>query len=573
MAREGRRVVAVVPARGGTDRVPYLNIKRLGDRSLLAHTLDAARDSASIDRVVVSTDDDRIREIAAQHGAEAPFLRPAELAGEIPSLKPVITHAIAQLARDGDHPDIVVILQATSPFREAATIDAAVDRLIQGDLTSVVSVTEDRTLSWRESEGRLVPLFEREGRRLDQPPVFKENGSIVVLRREVLDGPTRFGERIGYLALDKREAFTVHDLEDFWMAERLLRQPRVMFRVDGSTALGMGHVYRSLAIAEALRALSSADIAFLMSADHSEGLVTISRSGYTVRVAGDAKLETYLEHIRDYAPDILINDLPALADSYLRALSHLGASTVNLVDTLADLADVERVEHYAHAIISVMTSDRETPEAFYGGPRYAILRSHFAGTDKQIRDAAQLVLLTFGGSDPQGLTLKAARALAGLPKGVEFVAVAGPAFSYREEFEELERSLGRKLPLINEAGGHIADLMQEADLVICSGGMSVYEIAALGTPGIVLAQNAREAERMERFASYGTVRYLGLGTETDEATLLREVDALLRSTERRSEMSRRGRELVDGMGAARAAEVVLGHGRGSETKEAEKQKT
>ena len=567
------RIVAVVPARGGTDRVPYLNIKRLGDRPLLAHTLDAARGSRSIDRVVVSTDDDRIRKIAAEHGAEAPFLRPTELAGEIPSLKPVIAHAIAQLAQEGDDPDIVVVLQATSPFREAASIEAALDRLLDGDFTGVVSVTEDRTLSWRASEGRLVPLFEREGRRLDQPPVFKENGAIVVLRREVLDGPTRFGDRIGYLSLDKRQAFTVHDLEDFWMAERLLRQPRVMFRVDGSAAIGMGHVYRSLAIAEALRAQSSADIAFLMSADHSEGLVTTSRSGYTVRVAGDASIETYLEHIRDYAPAVLINDLPEIADSYLDALSHLGTSTVNLVDTLEDLEDIERVEHYAHAIISVMTADRETPEEFYGGPRYAILRSHFAGRDKQIRDEPQLVLLTFGGSDPQGLTLKAARALDGLPNGVELVAVAGPAFSYRAEFEELARSLDRKLPLINEAGGHIAELMQEADVVICSGGMTVYEIAALGTPGIVLAQNAKEAERMERFASYGTVRYLGLGTETDEATLLGEVDALLGSAERRSEMSRLGPELVDGMGAERAAEVVLERGRGGDTREAEKQTT
>ena len=69
----------------------------------------------------------------------------------------------------------------------------------------------------------------------------------------MLDGPTRFGERVGYLVLDKRAGFTVHDLEDFWMAERLLRQPRVLFRVDGGAALGMGHVFRSLAIADALR--------------------------------------------------------------------------------------------------------------------------------------------------------------------------------------------------------------------------------------------------------------------------------------------------------------------------------
>jgi len=169
-----------------------------------------------------------------------------------------------------------------------------------------------------------------------------------------------------------------------------------------------------------------------------------------------------------------------------------------------------------------------------------------------------MLLLTFGGSDPQGLTLKAARAVQDLPAEIEVVAVAGPAFSYRREFEHLARELSRRLPLINKAGGHIADLMQEADVVVCSGGMSVYEIAALGTPGIVLSQNAREDARMRDFARRGTVEYLGLGTEVAEPALAAAVAGLLGDVERRRSMSARGQALVDGMGAARAASVVLG---------------
>jgi spore coat polysaccharide biosynthesis predicted glycosyltransferase SpsG len=140
---------------------------------------------------------------------------------------------------------------------------------------------------------------------------------------------------------------------------------------------------------------------------------------------------------------------------------------------------------------------------------------------------------------------------------VEVLAVAGPAFSYRREFEDLSRGLSRRIPLINEAGGHIADLMLEADVVVGSGGMSVYEIAALGTPGIVLGQNAREEKRMLEFARHGTVEYLGLGTEVDEARLLSAVESLLKDVKRRGEMSERGRALVDGLGAARAAGLVL----------------
>lgn len=556
------RVVAIVPARGGSDPVPYLNIKRLGDRPLLAHTLEAAREATRIDRLVVSTDDPAVAEVARAHGAEAPFLRPPELAGDIPSLKPVIVHAVGELERSGERVDVVVVLQATSPFRDGAAIDAAVERLLGGDCDTVVSVTEDRTLQWRADGGRLLPLFDKPGRRDEQEPVYKENGAVVAMRRPVLDGATRFGEKVGFLVLDKRASFTVHDLEDFWMAERLLRQPRILFRADGGSAIGMGHVYRSLAIADALRQASRADVAFLMNAAHAQGIAAVSRAGYPVRVAGDGRAETQLEHIRDFAPAILINDLPSLEPAYLRSLAHLGCTTVNLVDTLDDL---EVTEHYKQVIVSVMNDDRETPEGFYGGPAYAILRSHFQGRAKELRDEPELVLLSFGGSDPQGLTLLAARALAGLPERIGIVAVAGPAFSFAAELAGLLDTLPRKLTVIREAGGHIADLMQDADLVVCSGGMTVYEIAALGTPGVVLSQNAREDQRMRSFARNGTIEYLGLGSEVSEAALRQAVTGLLGDRERRRAMSERGRALVDGLGAARAAGVVLESDRRRET--------
>ena len=567
--KNGLRVVCIVPARGGTDSVPYLNIKRLGDRPLLAHTLDAAKGATCVDRVVVTTDDPRVAEVAKAHGGEVPFLRPGDLAADIPSLKPVIVHAVREIEKAGDRPDIVVVLQATSPFRSGEAVEQAVDRLVAGGYDTVLSVTEDRTLNWRARDGMLAPLFQKEGRREEQEPVYKENGAVVALRRAVLDGPSRFGERVGYLVLDKRAAFTVHDLEDFWMAERLLAQPRVLFRVDGGAALGMGHVYRSLAIADALRASSRAEIAFLMSADHTEGLLTVSRHGYPVRVVAGRGPEAGLEHIRDFAPAILINDLPTIESAYLTALSHIGATTVNLVDTLADL---ESTEQAAQVIVAAMNHDRETPEGFYGGPAYAILREQFRGRQKEVKDQPRMVLLTFGGSDPQGLTLKAARALQGLPQEVKILAIAGPAFSYRRDFEALERTLARRVPLIHEADGHIADLMLDADVVMSSGGMSVYEIAALGTPGIVLGQNIREDQRMREFARHGTIEYLGLGPEVAEETIAAAVQALLRDASRRREMSRKGRELVDGLGAERAAEVILDRRQRARADAAEKAK-
>ena len=220
---------------------------------------------------------------------------------------------------------------------------------------------------------------------------------------------------------------------------------------------------------------------------------------------------------------------------------------MNLVDTLDDL---ETTEHYAQVIVSVMNQDRETPEGFYGGPAYAILREHFRGREKEVRDdaaprAAQLRRQRSPGPDPQG----GARAAGPRPRGGAGGGGRTRLLLPRASSRRSRAALPRRVPLINEAGGHIAELMLEADVMVGSGGMSVYEIAALGTPGIILGQNAREDRRMRDFAAHGTVEYLGLGTEVDEAVLASAVQALLADPARRRAMSARGRALVDGFGA------------------------
>ena len=553
------RVTVVIPARGGSDRVPYLNIRRLGDLPLLAHTIRAAREAKGIDRIIVSTDDETVAGVARAHGAEVPFLRPKELSGDLSSLMPVVRHAVTESEKGHPRTDVVVVLQATTPFRSARSIDEAIAKIRTGRFSAVVSVTSDLSLRWKAEDGLLQPLFDRAGRRDEQEPVYLENGAIVAISRDVLERDARFGGSVGFVVLDKREGFSVHDLEDFWMAERLLREPRILFRVDGSRVRGMGHVYRSLAVAEALREGSRAEIAFLMSADHAEGIATVSKSGYPVRVFKSGGLEALIDSIQDFAPSVVINDLPLVEETYLRSLARLGTVTINLVDTLDDL---ERVSRDAQFVISVMNEDRETPEGFYGGPAFAILRRHFQGRERVFREKPAKVLLTFGGADPQALTLKVARALAPLTKDIEVLSVAGPAFPHTHVFEALQRTLGQNLPLVKGVDVQIADLMLDADLVLCSGGMSVYEIAALGTPGLVLTQNAREDRRMREFSRFGTIEYLGLGVDVDETTILDAVRQILSDQGRRRAMSVKGRALVDGYGAARAAEIVLEQAQG-----------
>jgi spore coat polysaccharide biosynthesis predicted glycosyltransferase SpsG len=246
---------------------------------------------------------------------------------------------------------------------------------------------------------------------------------------------------------------------------------------------------------------------------------------------------------------------------YLKALAKLGASTINLVDSLED---IEKPAEMASAIIATMHEDQVELQDFYGGPAFAILRESFAGQPKQLREQGRRFVVSFGGSDPQGLTLKVLRAMDGLvgkTDDLKISAILGPAFSHKKDLEELVARLSFQ-PQVLENVENMAEILSDADLVFCSGGMTVFEIAALGTPGVVLCQNAREQRRMETFAREGSVIHMGLGTEVGESHIRETAEALLGDVRQRRAMSRAGRKLVDACGAQRAAQVVISTPRG-----------
>ncbi len=189
------RTIAIIPARGGSKGIPHKNIVSVGGKPLIAWTIEAARRSTLLDRVLVTTDSAAIAEIARNAGAEVPFLRPAELAqDDTPGIAPLL-HAVAWLTRhDHDMPDAVMLLQPTSPLRTEADIDAAL-RLLQAHAAeAVVSVAPPRHHPyWMKQltpEGRLTDFVPHDpaafALRQDLPPVYVLNGAIYLVQRTVL---------------------------------------------------------------------------------------------------------------------------------------------------------------------------------------------------------------------------------------------------------------------------------------------------------------------------------------------------------------------------------------------------
>jgi CMP-N-acetylneuraminic acid synthetase len=226
-------VLALIPARAGSKGVPGKNIRPLGDRPLIAYTIEAARTARRITRVIVSTDSSEIAEVARRCGADVPFLRPADLATDAAPMIDVITHALATLRQqDGRDPEIVVLLQPTVPFRTAAEIDRAVTRLEEEDTDAVVTVRPvpahfNPAWQLRIDAGELRrvaggPLRSLPVRRQDLEPTYIRDGSIYAVKTAALtDSGSLYGHRTSAV-IAEHEAINIDSEDDWRRAEAAL---------------------------------------------------------------------------------------------------------------------------------------------------------------------------------------------------------------------------------------------------------------------------------------------------------------------------------------------------------------
>lgn len=226
-------VVGVITARGGSKSIPKKNIAPLAGKPLIAWTIEVALQSHSLSRVIVSTDDGEIAQVSRQWGAEVPFLRPVELARDETPTFPVVLHALEWLKQhEGYQPEIVILLQPTSPLRRPEHIDQGIKLLLQTNADSVVSVCEvEHSPYWMrvlDDEGRVKPFVETDReflRRQDLPPVYRLNGALYVTRRRtIIEDKRLLGDDVRALVMAHEDSIDIDDEVDLLLAELLLKR-------------------------------------------------------------------------------------------------------------------------------------------------------------------------------------------------------------------------------------------------------------------------------------------------------------------------------------------------------------
>lgn len=232
------KILGVITARGGSKGIPRKNIKDLKGQPLIAYTIKAAQESGVFDRVILSTDDAEIAEVAKRYGVEVPFMRPAELAQDNTPHLPVMQHAVSWLKENENYnPDLVAILQPTAPLRQSWHLKEALDLMLKLQADSVVGVVEipshfspywaitrdENGLGWLFTGD---PMRKRIPRRQSFPKkTYTNNGALYIFRTSLLMNmvePSFYGERVAIYPMEEKHSINIDSVEDWYLVERAL---------------------------------------------------------------------------------------------------------------------------------------------------------------------------------------------------------------------------------------------------------------------------------------------------------------------------------------------------------------
>ncbi len=212
------RVVAIIPARGGSKGIPRKNIVELSGKPLVAHTIEYALKSRAIDEIFVSTDDMEIASISEEYGTQV-IDRPSSISGDRATTESAIAHALESIK---ENPDIVVLLQPTSPLRPEGSLDQAIKKFIDGSYDSLLSISPTHRFMWSISNDIATPGYDYLNRKRRQDILlddtqFIENGSLYVFTRSHFNlSSNRLGGKIGYIVFDEKYSYEIdssYDLE------------------------------------------------------------------------------------------------------------------------------------------------------------------------------------------------------------------------------------------------------------------------------------------------------------------------------------------------------------------------
>lgn len=520
-------ILVVIPARGGSKGIPRKNLRLLNNKPLISYSIEVAKASQYVDDVVVTTDDSKIALIAEKFGASV-VRRSEELSTDDTLLDPVIYDAMVQKEKLAfDEYDIVITLQPTSPLIKTATLDRVIEKFEDFSLESVISVVDDRHLSWGfdEKNQRYFPNYIERVAKKDLPKSFRETGAILATRRAFIHENSRLGTNIDIVEVSKEESVEIENYEDWWLAENYVKKKKVAIVVNAYNEIGMGHLERCLAIASKL---VFHEALFLINEKYQLGVDKVDKLNYSFKTYDD--LSELLGILREFGPHIIVNDILDTSVEYVHALKNEGYFVVNFEDLGmgSDIADVVFDDFYEH--------DPSKRNVFSGYKYFILNDEYYYQPSKIITNDVNNVLVAFGESDRDNLTEKVIDAILTTDYDGRIDVVVGLAYDSLDEL--IAKYESNPLIQIYRDVSNFSEFVFKADIVFTGVNKKLYEICSIGVPTLCLCQDERETTRLFANSKNGIIN-LGLGSEVGRQDIIDKFLDLVNNYDLRLEINSR----------------------------------
>ncbi len=512
-------VLIVIPARGGSKGIPRKNLRPLNSLPLLYYSINNALKISVDADIYVSSDDDEILNVAGKYGAKM-HKRNSDLAKDVTTLDPVIYDALlfAENVENKKY-DLVITMQPTSPLLKSGSIQKAIDIFSNNlEVETVISAVNDTHLSWTYQNNEFSPLYEKRLNRQYLKPQYKETGGFLMCRRSVISESNRIGKKIELYELGPDEAIDIDTYEDWNLCDYFLKRKNVVFCISGYKEIGLGHVYNAVILAHEIL---NHKVSFLVDKKSQLAFDKLSEINLPVQMQ---KEDDIVDDLLNLNPDLVISDRLDTTKEYVERLTKNDIKTVNF-------EDLGEGAQSADLVFNAIYPEKNKIENHFYGSTYFCARSEFIYHNPiKIKDRVERILLTFGGVDPNNLTLKVLDAIYDycVANSIQISIITGLGYEdknlvHLQEFENVE-------VLYNIS--NISDHMVNSDMAFTSAGRTTYELALLGIPSVVLCQNKRELTHFFAYKEHGFDN-LGLGINSSSEEIKNAMIKLVEHKEQR----------------------------------------
>jgi len=452
------RLLVVIPAIKKNAIIPDQLIKKLDGITLIQRAIDTAFKITS--NILIITDSEEIALIAQRNNIDSYKDVKLKLTSE--NILDITVDIIS--AKNYNH---ILLYRANTPLINSEILIKAYNQFLNNSKYILTSVKElDRQLLQYDSLGlsRIESSYFQE---LKAFYIFEKNFNAKVFQPFIIE---------------EEKSIEIKNYQDWWICEKVLQRKKVVFHVIGNIEIGMGHIYHSLALAHEI---TDHEVVFVCNEKYEIAVDKIASMDYKVISTKDTT-----QTILDLKPDLVVNDILNSDIQYMKTLKKHNIKVVNF----EDLGSASR---YADLIFNELY---DTPQLegtnYFWGHEYLALRDEFSfATPHLFKKRVSAVLVTFGGTDQNNLTLSTLESILSICQSynIKIYVVCGGGFVFKEELKNYLEKITYKNIELTYASGIISKIMEQTEVAISSNGRTIYELADMNIPSIIVSHHEREA--------------------------------------------------------------------------------